>query len=91
MNDSKREPKEGQGKKDKTALRADEAAFARLLVIAEFEASLKKLLESTGDEAERAALEATEKAVKQMKEKALGRVYSLPFPLVDVKEKPEKK
>jgi hypothetical protein len=67
---------------------ARKKALAKLQAIAEIEASLKKLTGSTDDKAEREALESIEKAVKQMKEKAMGMVY--PVELLKVKEKEDK-
>ena len=68
---------------------ARKRTFAKLQAIAEIEASLKKYAESTDGKAEREALESIEKAVKQMKEKALDKVY--PLELLKVKEKEDKK
>jgi RNA polymerase sigma factor (sigma-70 family) len=73
---------------DKSKADARKKASAKLQAIAEIEASLKKLAESTDDKSEREALESIEKAVKQMKE-ALGKVY--PRELLKVKDKEDKK
>jgi hypothetical protein len=68
VSENRQEDKSGNDDWLKKVLRVDKAAVAKLQVIAEIEASLKKLAESTDDKAERKALETTEKAVNQMKE-----------------------
>jgi hypothetical protein len=73
-----------------------ERAFTKILAIAEIEAGLQKLAESTDGKADREALDAIEKAVRGLKERALRRIYpveDLKVPVEDlkVKEKKERK
>src|SRR5262249_38560383 len=70
--------------KERNALaEARKKAFGKMQAIAEIEANLKKLAESTDDKEERAALDALENAVRDLKEKVLGKIY----PLKDLKSK----
>jgi RNA polymerase sigma factor (sigma-70 family) len=62
---------------------AYQKALGKMQAIAEIEANLKKLAESTDDKEERAALGALERAVREMRHIVLGKI----FPLKDLESK----